>query len=471
MAVGDSSSHEEAESKSRRFSLGSATFVSTFSEDTNMCFQTNRSPNPFEHASFLSKLFFIWPRHLMERKKDECVTEADLPGILEEDSSAFNFRQFQNIWQNEKQRADEVMRQYHQDAKTVRGVPSPPKKAYPSLSRAIVKHFFFTLWFVQPCMLFSSVGKLVQAISLGCLLQSIESRDGNGLMWAGILSLSGFVSIICLHHVFFWTWRKGMQYRISAVAAIHEKALRLKNDSSSAGKIVNLASNDCERFLLASAYGSFIIWAPLLTIAILVLGCIGIGWPFVAGFGMLVFVFIPMQFFFAKKFSFLRAKIGSITDARVTLTSQATAGVRVMKMQGWEDNFEERISSVRAKETKQIGLVNWYRARNEALFFVGNIISAAVTFVAHVGSGGVLTPRNVFTILVLLNLAQIELTKVRVGLSRAFVSQSILTTPFHLHRQLLALAVMVRASSLSHVLHCFYILCLITFASLHKRRE
>ncbi len=203
-----------------------------------------------------------------------------------------------------------------------------------------------------------------------------------------------------------------MQYRISAVAAIHEKALRLKsNDSSSAGKVVNLASNDCERFLLASAFGSYIIWAPLMSIAILVLGWIGIGWSFVAGFGMLVFVFIPMQVVLSKRFSSLRSKIASITDKRVTLTSQAAAGVRVMKMQGWENNFEERIAAIRAKEIDQIQLVNWYRARNETLFFVGNILSAAVIFAVHVGSGGVLTPRNVFSTLVLLNLAQMELTK------------------------------------------------------------
>lgn len=203
-----------------------------------------------------------------------------------------------------------------------------------------------------------------------------------------------------------------MQYRISAVAAIHEKALHLKsNDSSSAGKIVNLASNDCERFLLASVYGSYIIWAPLMSIAILVLGWIGIGWPFVAGFVALVFVFVPMQLILCKECSSLRSKIASITDKRVILTSQVTAGVRVMKMQGWEDNFEEKIAAIRAKEIDQIKLVNWYRARNEALFFVANILSAAVIFVAHVGRGGTLTPGNVFSTLVLLNLAQIELTK------------------------------------------------------------
>eukprot|EP00985_Skeletonema_marinoi_P017655 scaffold9736_cov144-Skeletonema_marinoi.AAC.24 len=400
-----------------------------------------RSPSPLTNASIISKVFFIWPSALMV-KKAKLTSEESLPDVIEADTATFNLRTFQEMWDSEKERAGEVMKKYHLDANisSIIRPSSPPKEAYPNLFRAIVKHFMSRLCFVQLCMFISSVGKLVQAYALGCLLQSIETRDGNSIRWAGLLSLSGIVSITSLHHAFFFAWHKGMQYRISAVAAIHEKALRLKsNDSSSAGHVVNLASNDCERFLLATAFGSYIIWAPLLSIVILVLGCVGIGWSFVAGFGLLVFLFIPMQLFLSKKFSTLRSSISMITDKRVTLTSQAASGVRVMKMQGWENNFEDRIAAIRAKETDQIQLVNWYRARNEALFFVANIVSAAVIFAVHVGSGGTLTSRNVFSTLVLLNLAQIELTKCLslgvMGVTEAKVSvgriQRFLQTPEH----------------------------------------
>ena len=199
---------EDRSFKDRRYSLGAVTFASTLSEDSNSDAQP-RPHNPLENASILSKLFFIWPRILME-KKDKPATEADLPDILQADTSVFNFLDFQNMWTGEKERADEVMKQYHQDAKIARSVPpSPPKKAYPSLPRAIVKNFMSTLWFVQPCMFISSVAKLVQAFALGCLLQSIERRDGNSIMWAGLLSLSGIISIISIHHAFFLAWHKG----------------------------------------------------------------------------------------------------------------------------------------------------------------------------------------------------------------------------------------------------------------------
>jgi hypothetical protein len=166
----------------------SATLASVYSDDSNL--DATRPPNPFQNASIVSKLFFIWPRYLME-KKDKSRTEATLPDLLEADTSSSNLHSFQEMWENEKKRANVVMQQYHQS----KSVVTIPTDAYPSLSRAIVKHFMSTLWFVQPCMFLYFVGKLAQTFVLGCLLQSIERGDGKGLIWAGMLSLGGIVSM------------------------------------------------------------------------------------------------------------------------------------------------------------------------------------------------------------------------------------------------------------------------------------
>ena len=152
---------------------------------------------------------------------------------------------------------------------------------------------------------------------------------------------------------------------------------------------------------------------------------------------MLVFLFVPLQLWLSKKFAFMRSKIAAITDERVTLVSQAISGVRVMKMSGWEDNFEERIATVRKKECDQIEKVNVYRVINEAIFFVCNVTTSVIIFVIHVASGGVLSPRNVFTTMVLINVAQMEITKhlslAVMGVSECWVSisriQRFLETP------------------------------------------
>ena len=405
-----------------------------------------------------------------------------------------NLHIFQRIWKAEQERAAKVKANYllqQQSNNTKKKKTKMPKSAKPSLHRAIIKDFLTSMWYVQPFMALSSTAKLVQALALGYLLQtfeqepalSLENDDNNkaGYLWAGILVLSGLVVLMEHHHVFFWTWRKGMQYRISCIAAIYDKSLRLNStiateqlptaavsvaassggkqksskaltaaasssqnknassasSSSSSGKIVNIATNDVERFLLASLFASYIFWAPLQSIAILGLGWYVIGWSFAAGFGMLVFLFVPLQLWLSKKFAFMRSKIAAITDERVTLVSQAISGVRVMKMSGWEDNFEERIATVRKKECDQIEKVNVYRVINEAIFFVCNVTTSVIIFVIHVATGGVLSPRNVFTTMVLINVAQMEITKhlslAVMGVSECWVSisriQRFLETP------------------------------------------
>lgn len=97
-----------------------------------------------------------------------------------------------------------------------------------------------------------------------------------------------------------------------------------------------------------------------------------------------------------------------------------------MKMAAWEDNFNERIASIRKAEVGQIERVNRYRALNEAIFYFCNVLISVAIFLIHIASGGLLTPRTVFTTMVLVNIAQLELTKHLslgvMGVSECYVS-------------------------------------------------
>ena len=80
-----------------------------------------RPPHPFVEASWISKLLFIWPYHLMKNRKvrvaddgttKAAIEESDLPEVLENDSSAKNLHRFQEMWEAEKLRADKA-KEYH----------------------------------------------------------------------------------------------------------------------------------------------------------------------------------------------------------------------------------------------------------------------------------------------------------------------------------------------------------------------
>ncbi len=87
-------------------------------------------------------------------------------------------------------------------------------------------------------------------------------------------------------------------------------------------------------------------------------------------------------------------------------------GVRVMKMSGWEEEFEKRIAKMRKLEIQQIQKANRLKAINESIFFSVNIVISIAIFVSHVFIfDGALTTRMVFTIFTLTNVLQLELTK------------------------------------------------------------
>lgn len=359
-----------------------------------------RPVNAYHTAPWWSQLFFSWPYPLLQIGMQRPLEDADLYDVLEEDSSLYNRDYFLRLWQAEQERAQSAR---------------PPQR--PSLHRALGRDFFTSIWYVQPMMMIGAAAKVVQAVMLGHLIQSFVNPDGSrkGYLWAGMVVLTGLFVLFEHHHVFFFTWRKGMQMRIASIAAIHDKSLRLSSThqttSASYGRIMNLASNDVERFLQAALFICHLVWAPLQAIAILIAGCFMLGPAFAAGFGLLVVVFVPLQFYLSGKFAFFRSRIAGITDQRVTFVSQAVRGSRVMKMSGYEWRFLERIQEYRKSEVAQIIKANTLKAINEALFYATNVVVSIVIFVVHVYTGGTLQPGHVYAVFTLVNILQLEMTK------------------------------------------------------------
>lgn len=370
--------------------------------------QLMRPTPPLLEASPLSQFLFFWPYPLLKIGLSRPLEESDLPDIAEADSSAANRIYFENLWEDEKRKH-----------------PNNPM-----LHRALLKDFICSMWYVQPMYFLGAAAKLSQAVALGLLIESFEEENGSGYLWASVIVLGGLALLSEHHHSFFFTWRKGMRLRIAAIATIYQKSQRLssthQDTSASYGQIMNLASNDVERFMMAALFCSHLVWAPLQSIAILCVGWSLIGPAFGVGVGLLFVVFIPLQIYLSRRFIFFRSKIAGITDARVNFVSQAVYGARVMKMSGFEQRFLDRIQGYRHKEVTQIVRANRLKAWNEALFFCANVVISVVVFLVHVAMGETLTPRDVFTSFTLVNILQIEMTKHVslgvMGVSEAFVS-------------------------------------------------
>ena len=208
------------ESKKNRWSFirNRSSFATVLSQDssTNEDWSEERPRNPYENASLLSKMFFIWPYQLMKKKTytetadtacDGILDVSDIPDVLNTDSSGENLFKFNVMWMAEKRRAEEVMKG-HKIKST--GNPSiAPRSAYPSLRRAFMKDYIASLWYLQPIMIVLSSAKLLQAVSLGKLIQSFQDGGSNSYFWAGLLVTSAAVVLMTNHQVYFFTWHKG----------------------------------------------------------------------------------------------------------------------------------------------------------------------------------------------------------------------------------------------------------------------
>jgi hypothetical protein len=159
---------------------------------------TRRSPDPYAHAGCISRLFFHWPYALLRLGMQRTIQEEDLPEISVNDSSKHNLLWFEKLWQQELSRV-KGLQQKRKDHGQVK----------PSLQRALIVDFLKSTWIIQPLLFGSELARILQAISLGYLIESMTLNSSKGYIWATVLTLCNCYTLFEHHHVFFIAWRKG----------------------------------------------------------------------------------------------------------------------------------------------------------------------------------------------------------------------------------------------------------------------
>jgi ATP-binding cassette subfamily C (CFTR/MRP) protein 4 len=135
------------------------------------------------------------------------------------------------------------------------------------------------------------------------------------------------------------------------------------------GHVTNLASNDVEPFIVTSVASIFLILGPLEALAIMLVGIYMIVSVFAAGYGLFVLL-LPLQFYLSKRFVQFCTKVAALTNARVCLVSQAVSGARFMKMNGWELEFDKRVTKLQDEEVAKLQGASHFKALNKAITIV-----------------------------------------------------------------------------------------------------
>jgi len=148
---------------------------------------------------------------------------------------------------------------------------------------------------------------------------------------AGIVGI-GIVYLFLYHPYFFKMTRKGMRLRIACCNMIYRKALRLSHRAmgqTTVGQMVNLLSNDVNRFDYCFIFVPYIITAPIQTaLTIAYLYYYNFKWSVFAGCSVLI-IYLPFQMYMGTWFSNLRARTAILTDERIDSSHESYQDVHL----------------------------------------------------------------------------------------------------------------------------------------------
>lgn len=142
----------------------------------------------------------------------------------------------------------------------------------------------------------------------------------------------------------------GMKVRLAVCSLIYRKALRLSSaalsESTTAGHVLNLLSNDAARLELINTFLNKLWVAPLQTLIVCGLLYREIG-P--CAFGGVVFTLglVPLQCLLGRRLTTLRWRTALMTDKRVRLMREIVNGMQAVRMLAYERPFGKLMATAR----------------------------------------------------------------------------------------------------------------------------
>ncbi|KAF7283323.1 ATP-binding cassette sub-family C member 4-like [Rhynchophorus ferrugineus] len=358
------------------------------------------NPSPEEKANFLSKLFFCWVLPFFKTGYQKDLEVKDIYNSTKKDLSGPLGDALERNWNAEIQRKKRSKKQED-----------------PSLKRAIfdtfAKSYFFYGGFI---FIQSVVVRLLIPIVLAEYIKFYENpkesflhKEWGWILGGGVVGLS-FMKVILEHYCNLGVQRIGMRVRVAACSLIYRKLLRLNQASlgkTAAGQLVNLLSNDVIRFDMASWFLHYFWIMPIQSAIALYIMYYYIGMAALPAMGAITVQAVLVQGYLSKKQGFLRARIAHLTDNRVKLMSEITAGIQVIKMYAWEKPFEFVVEMARKLEIDIVRKTSYIKGVSLALMVFTERATLYIAVISFILLGNDIKGDIVFSMAQLLNTVQL----------------------------------------------------------------
>nr|CAI5864657.1 unnamed protein product [Callosobruchus analis] len=379
-----------------------------------------RKPNPRENAFPLSAATFCYtiPMFIQGFKRD--LEESDLTETYSRHRSDYLGNKMERYWKAEEERACR-------------------KNTQPSLQRVLIKAFGWEFLFYGIVIFFSesirfvvmpykltvlmsylylSRHRIAQPIVLGQLIyfytpgQQDITQEQAYYYAAGVV-LCSLLNILIIHPYMMGMLHLGMKLRVACCSLIYRKALKLSKTAlrdTTAGQVVNLLSNDVNRFDVAVLFAHQLWVGPLETIVCTYFMYLQVSIAAVVGVLALI-MFIPIQFYFGKQVSKLRLKTALRTDERVRLMNEIISGIQVIKMYAWEKPFAKLVHTARRFEINLIRKTSFMRGVLVSFIMFSTRLCIFVSILYYVLAGNQdITAEKVFVLTSFYNILRQTMT-------------------------------------------------------------
>ncbi|KPJ13631.1 putative multidrug resistance-associated protein lethal(2)03659 [Papilio machaon] len=260
--------------------------------------------------------------------------------------------------------------------------------------------------------------KIAQPVFLGKLIdfygrEQTAIKPVDAYLYAGAVILCSALNVFVVHPYMMAILHMGMKFRVACCSLIYRKSLRLSKTAlgeTTVGQVVNLLSNDVNRFDVAIIFLHYLWIGPLATVIIAYFMWLEISWAAVVGVGFML-AFIPLQAYFGKRTSELRLKTALRTDERVRLMNEILSGIQVIKMYTWEKPFADLVAKARKQEIKQIRATSYIRGVLTSFIMFMTRICLFISILAYVlGQNNIITAKQVFVVTSFYNILRQTMT-------------------------------------------------------------
>uniref|UniRef100_A0A1B6LUM9 Multidrug resistance-associated protein 5-like n=1 Tax=Graphocephala atropunctata TaxID=36148 RepID=A0A1B6LUM9_9HEMI len=333
-----------------------------------------------DEAGLFSFITFSWLSKYMTRAYKQGTSMDDIPEVPPSDSCDYNAQRLEVMWQSEM-------------------AEKGPKAA--SLKR-VVWRFVRTRALLAVCVL--SLNIITSFISVAFimrwLLEFAETPDAptsEGIRWAVCLGFAELLRVVFYAGAWSISSRTAIRLRAACLTMLYRKVIRVHSlGDKTIGELVNMFASDSQRLYQMVIFGPMIISGPVsMSLGILYILWLLSPWALL---GMLVFIlFYPIQYGMSRLVGRYQARVVSMADKRICLTSEILSAIKLIKMYAWEKCFTKTLFDMRDKELQFLQVAMYFQSLTVSVASTVPIVTAIVMFLTHIGMGYNITPSQAFS--------------------------------------------------------------------------